>query len=114
MSNVDDIFQNQLLELRRGSIVLAIVGVLHKKQQYGYSLLETLRQHDFNVEGNTLYPLLRRLQTQGVLTSNWDTSDSRPRKYYSLTPDGEELYKKLTVEWTTMNTKIHKIITEKL
>jgi DNA-binding PadR family transcriptional regulator len=112
MTNIDDIFQNQVLEFRRGSIVLAIVSILRTQKHYGYSLLRTLEQSAFPVDGSTLYPLLRRLEKQGVLQSEWNTADSRPRKYYQLTNDGEKLYKKLYAEWLDMNKKIHSIIME--
>jgi len=112
MSDINDVFQNQALEFRRGSLVLAIVSVLRKKKYYGYSLLRTLENLALPVDGSTLYPLLRRLEKQGVLESEWDTADTRPRKYYKLTHDGETLYQKLVTEWSEMNEKINKIIKE--
>lgn len=110
MTDIEEIFQNQVLELRRGSIVLAIVSILSKRTHYGYSLLKELEQYSLPVDGSTLYPLLRRLEKQGSLSSQWDTEDSRPRKYYSLTADGEKLYVSLLTEWQAMNDKINKII----
>jgi PadR family transcriptional regulator PadR len=112
MDDSEALFQNQVLEFRRGSIVLAIVGILSAKKHYGYSLLKTLEDYDFPVEGNTLYPLLRRLEKQGVLNSEWDTTDNRPRKYYSLTENGAVLYDKLATEWNQMNKKITQILKE--
>lgn len=114
MNELDEVFQSQTLELRRGSVVLAIVGVLKMQKQYGYSLLRILNQQDFEIEGNTLYPLLRRLEKQGVLQAEWETSDKRPRKYYSLTTEGLTLFEKLVDEWRSMNEKIESIIKEKL
>ncbi len=112
MHNVDDLFQNQVLEFRRGSIVLAIVGILAKQRHYGYSLLKALKDYDFPVDGSTLYPLLRRLEKQGVLSSEWDTAENRPRKYYTLTKSGSDLHKKLANEWNEMNKKISTILKE--
>jgi len=110
MTDMEELFQNQVLELRRGSIVLAIVSILRKQKHYGYSLLKELEQYSLPVDGSTLYPLLRRLEKQGSLSSEWDTADNRPRKYYALTADGERLYASLLTEWQEMNEKINVII----
>ena len=112
MDDINDVFQNQVFEFRRGSIVIAILGILSDKKHYGYSLLKALEQYNFPVDGSTLYPLLRRLEKQKVLVSEWDTADSRPRKYYSLTIEGQRLYERLVVEWSDMNQKIKNILKE--
>jgi len=112
MNDIDELFQNQVLEFRRGSIVIAIVGILSNEKHYGYSLLKTLEGYDFPVDASTLYPLLRRLEKQGILSSEWDTGDTRPRKYYTLTIEGDALYKRLVTEWSDMNAKIKKIVKE--
>lgn len=112
MDELDSLFQNQVLELRRGSIVIAILGILSSQKHYGYSLLKALEGYQFPVDGSTLYPLLRRLEKQGVLSSEWDTADNRPRKYYTLTNNGARLYKKLASEWSDMNGKITTILKE--
>ena len=112
MSDTNEVFLNQVLELRRGSIVLAIVGILRVNKHYGYSLLRALEQYNFPVDGSTLYPLLRRLEKQEMLSSEWDTTDKRPRKYYSLTTSGEKLYQSLLSEWLEMNEKINEIVKE--
>lgn len=112
MENIDDVFQNQILELRRGSIVIAVVGSLARNKHYGYSLLQELKNANIPVDGGTLYPLLRRLEKQGVLTSSWEVAENRPRKYYSLTKDGTLLYKKLAEDWQAMNEKINHILKE--
>ena len=114
MDDMNELFQNQILEFRRGSIVIAIVGILSRQRHYGYALLKTLEGYGFPVDGSTLYPLLRRLEKQGVLSSEWDTADNRPRKYYTLTNNGAELYKKLAEEWVSMNEKVNTILKEDL
>ena len=106
----DDVLSNQVLELRRGSIVLAILGLLMARSHYGYALLKSLEGAGVDVDGSTLYPLLRRLEKQGVLLSEWDTADSRPRKYYRVTPDGERLYHSLRQEWQSIQENINRII----
>jgi PadR family transcriptional regulator PadR len=97
-----------LQELRRGTVVLASLLVL-RAPNYGYALLELLTQADLQVEANTLYPLLRRLEAQGLLESEWDTSESRPRKFYRTTPAGEELAETLRADWVRLNHAITQI-----
>ena len=86
-------------ELRRGSVVLACLLVL-KQPGYGYGLLETLASAGFPVDANTLYPLLRRLEKQGLLTSEWNTEESRPRKFYRTSDDGREVADLLLADWS--------------
>ncbi|MBU0996965.1 MAG: PadR family transcriptional regulator [Firmicutes bacterium] len=90
--------QNLKSELRRGTQILAVLSQLDK-MQYGYSLLQDLNDLNVNIEAGTLYPLLRRLDTQNLLESVWDTSESRPRKYYKLSEEGKEVYSILKEEW---------------
>lgn len=103
------LFDSLVTELKRGTLTLAVLGSLNKPR-YGYELLQTLQEQSVAIEANTLYPLLRRLEGQGLLMSNWDTSESRPRKYYSLSADGKEIFGRLCKEWTEMNHSIEKII----
>lgn len=100
-----------LVELRRGSLILAVLGSL-KQPHYGYSLLQTMKDHDIEIEANTLYPLLRRLDKQGLLNSEWDTNESRPRKYYTISKQGESLLKELLIEWGKMQDSIESICKE--
>ena len=76
---------------------------------YGYALLETLAEAGFAVDGNTLYPLLRRLEKQGLLVSEWNTDESRPRKFYRVSAAGEDLLQSLLDEWQTLHTSIEKL-----
>lgn len=100
--------QNFITELRRGSLTLAVLGCL-KQSYYGYALLQTMQGEHIDIEANTLYPLLRRLESQGLLVSDWDTSESRPRKYYSINEKGETVYKELLKEWKRMQRSIESI-----
>ncbi|NLI55282.1 MAG: PadR family transcriptional regulator [Clostridiales bacterium] len=97
--------QNFLTELRRGSLTLAVLGSL-RQPRYGYALLQTLQEQNIDIEANTLYPLLRRLESQELLTSDWDTSESRPRKYYTLSRKGKEVFSRLLKEWESMQASI--------
>ncbi|GAA0498933.1 hypothetical protein Ade02nite_83670 [Paractinoplanes deccanensis] len=95
-----------LQELRRGTVVVASLLVL-RTPGYGYSLLETLSEAGFEVEANTLYPLLRRLEAQGLLASEWNTDEARPRKFYRTTPHGDALAINLRVEWDRLDRAIN-------
>lgn len=89
-------------ELRRGTVVLAALLAL-RTPDYGYALLDHLHAAGLDIEANTLYPLLRRLESQGLLTSEWNTEESRPRKFYSTSPDGSALAEALLAEWHTLS-----------
>jgi DNA-binding PadR family transcriptional regulator len=80
--------------------------------KYGYSLLQDMEGQGIRIEANTLYPLLRRLETQGVLESKWDTAESRPRKYYELSDKGRILYSQLKEEWLRMTQEMENILTK--
>ena len=98
----DATLASHLQELRRGTVVVASLTVL-RTPGYGYSLLETLSEAGFEVEANTLYPLLRRLESQGLLTSAWNTDEARPRKFYRTSPAGEQLAGVLTADWKNID-----------
>jgi len=85
-------------ELRRGSLVLAALSQL-REPKYGYSLIEDLTQRGVQIEQGTLYPLLRRLEDQGLLRSEWNVDGSRPRRYYVLSADGVQVLEALTEDW---------------
>ncbi|HXG26623.1 MAG TPA: PadR family transcriptional regulator [Candidatus Binatia bacterium] len=86
----DELLGSHREELRRGTVVLACLLAL-REPGYGYGLLKTLDAAGIPVDGNTVYPLLRRLEERGLLQSEWNTDESRPRKFYRTTPAGQEL-----------------------
>src|SRR3954471_10420035 len=102
---IDATLASHLQELRRGTVAVASLTVL-RTPGYGYSLLETLSGAGFEVEANTLYPLLRRLEAQGLLTSEGNTDDARPRKFYRTTERGDALADVLTLEWARLDKAI--------
>ena len=104
----EDVLAGHLQELRRGTVVMAALVTL-SRPTYGYALLESLAESGFAVDANTLYPLLRRLEKQGLLTSEWNTEESRPRKFYRVSPDGEALLEVLLAEWQELHTSIEKL-----
>jgi DNA-binding PadR family transcriptional regulator len=105
---VDALLGANLQELRRGTLVLACLLQL-RRPGYGYALLDELRDLGFSVDANTLYPLLRRLETQGVLTSEWNTEESRPRKFYRTSPEGERLAAALLADWARLDASIRRL-----
>lgn len=92
-------------ELRRGTLTLAVLSQL-STPQYGYSLVQRLEEAGVSIEQSTLYPLLRRLEKQELVTSSWDTTESRPRKYYVLSEYGAEVYQQLKQEWHKMTLEL--------
>ncbi|MGI5152804.1 helix-turn-helix transcriptional regulator [Plantactinospora sp. CA-294935] len=98
----DELLSTHLQELRRGTVVLACLLIL-KKPNYGYALLELLGRRGFAVDANTLYPLLRRLEKQGLLTSDWNTEESRPRKFYRTSGEGLDIAELLSQDWETLD-----------
>ena len=93
-----DILKNLRHELRKGTLVLAVLSQL-KQKHYGYSLVETLNKKGLSIDQNTLYPLLRRLDTQGLLKSTWEVVEPRPRKYYQLSDLGYKILNQLQDEF---------------
>ncbi|MHA7136636.1 PadR family transcriptional regulator [Rossellomorea arthrocnemi] len=89
-------------ELRRGTLTLAVLSQL-RTPQYGYSLVQLLEKSGISMEQSTLYPLLRRLEKQELVTSSWDRSESRPRRYYVLSEYGIEILGQLQAEWEKMS-----------
>ncbi len=95
-----------LVELRRGALVLAVLSQL-RERQYGYSLRQALVEGGMPVEEGTLYPLLRRLEAQGLLASEWDTANAPPRRYYRLNTEGSRALVELAEAWRAQVEAIH-------
>ncbi len=100
MDNLPSI-DNLILEMRRGVIVLAVLSQCNQ-EQYGYSLMKSLAEKGLEIDQGTLYPLLRRLESQGLLSSHWRLEDARPRRYYVLSPEGQAVLPRLIKEWESM------------
>lgn len=101
MTDANEQIQQLRLELRRGIIVLAVLSQL-ETARYGYSLIQQLAEQGLDIEEGTLYPLLRRLEKHSLLVSEWDTSEARPRKYYRLSPAGQDILTTLRGDWLEM------------
>jgi len=110
-TNKEEVRKNIILELRRGVITLVVLSRL-KNQEYGYTLLKELDDLGFSVDQNTLYPLLRRLEKQGLLESEWKVEDPRPRRYYSRSKLGSQLLEELKEELKKQNEILEEIIYE--
>jgi PadR family transcriptional regulator, regulatory protein PadR len=105
----EDASQKLDQELRRGVIVLATLSRL-RTPQYGYSLRQALADQGMVVEEGTLYPLLRRLEAQGMLSSEWRIEDGPPRRYYTLSDEGKKLYANLTASWRNLVDTVERLI----
>jgi DNA-binding PadR family transcriptional regulator len=106
-----DAFDKLELELRRGVVVLATLSQLDAPR-YGYELRQALAEKGMPIEEGTLYPLLRRLETQGLLKSEWKIEDGPPRRYYALNADGRKLLEKLIESWKSMNDAMDRLLRE--
>jgi PadR family transcriptional regulator PadR len=109
MTLAENLFENLRLELRRGCLTLAVLAQL-RKEHYGYTLRKALAGRGMVIEESSLYPLLRRLETQGLLTSEWREEDKRNKRFYKLSSDGEQMFNQLLEEWHSINTSIHNIL----
>jgi DNA-binding PadR family transcriptional regulator len=108
----EDLVQNMLLELRRGVLSIAVLSQL-SKEEYGYSLLKALSDKGMEIDQSTLYPLLRRLESQGLLQSDWRIVDeARPRRYYIISMQGRAVLNKLKREWSTMTETMKQMLAE--
>jgi len=96
-----DIHEKLNQELRRGALVLAALACL-QEEKYGYALIDELARHGLEIDQGTLYPLLRRLEEQGLLKSEWKVEGSHPRRYYVISPTGNELLIALKADWQKM------------
>ncbi len=106
-----DIFGKLELELRRGVVVLATLSQL-RTPRYGYELRQALAEQGMAIEEGTLYPLLRRLETQGLLSSEWKIAGGPPRRYYALNVEGRKMLKKLSGSWQGMNDAMTRLLKE--
>lgn len=106
---MDIILENLIIELKRGTQVLAVLSLLNEGQ-YGYALLEMLNNKNILIEAGTLYPLLRRLEQQKLLNSSWDTTETRPRKYYMISNLGTTILLKLKSEWENIVFDINNVL----
>ncbi|WP_062110088.1 PadR family transcriptional regulator [Bacillus niameyensis] len=108
---MSDLLNSLMTELRRGTLTLAVLSQL-RTPQYGYSLVQLLEEAGITIDQSTLYPLLRRLEKQELVTSNWDTSESRPRKYYVVSEYGLEIFLQLKKEWIKNSKELYNLLEE--
>jgi len=105
----NELFESMRLELRRGSLVLAVLARL-REERYGYTLRQALSADGLEMEESTLYPLLRRLESQGLLASEWREEEKRKKRFYRLSPMGTSMLAALTDEWRAINASLDKIL----
>jgi len=104
-----DVYEILRLELRRGSLILAVLGLL-RAEHYGYTLRKALAGQGVEIDEGALYPMLRRLDSQGLVTSTWREEDKRNKRFYRLSPEGEGLLQRLEQDWRSLNTSIEGIL----
>jgi len=105
----NELFDSLRLELRRGCLILAVLAQL-RVEHYGYTLRKALADEGLAIEESTLYPLLRRLETQGLLTSEWREEEKRNKRFYRLSAEGAAILAQLLAEWNGINDSLHKIL----
>jgi PadR family transcriptional regulator PadR len=105
MTIAENLFENLRLELRRGCLTLAVLAQL-RQEHYGYTLRKALAERGLTIDESTLYPLLRRLESQGLLASEWREEDKRNKRFYHLNSDGEQMLGELLEEWNTLNASV--------
>jgi PadR family transcriptional regulator PadR len=104
-----EVLENLKLELRRGCLIVAVLAQL-RTEQYGYTLRKALADDGLAIDEGTLYPLLRRLESQGLLVSQWREEDKRNKRFYRLSPDGDSILRQLLDEWDSINTSLGRIL----
>ena len=109
MTVTPNLFENLRMELRRGCLTLAVLVQL-RQEHYGYTLRKDLADHGLVIDESTLYPLLRRLETQGLLASEWREEEKRNKRFYRLSPEGEQILTHLLQEWQEINASINRIV----
>ncbi len=103
------VLENLRLELRRGCLILAVLAEL-RSERYGYTLRKALADQGLDIDEGTLYPLLRRLESQGLLVSEWREEDKRNKRFYRLSADGKLVLKQLAIEWKSINASLNEIL----
>ena len=103
------VLENLRLELRRGCLILAALAEL-RSERYGYTLRKALADQGLDIDEGTLYPLLRRLESQGLLVSEWREEDKRNKRFYRLSADGKLVLKQLAAEWKSINASLNEIL----
>lgn len=111
MGEEKDLLSALTMELRRGTLILSVLSQL-AEPRYGYALVQSLEQKGVSIDPSTLYPLLRRLEKQGLLSSEWDTGEAKPRKYYRRTKCGNIIYEELKQQWNEMTTDMSALLKE--
>ena len=105
----NEVLENLRLELRRGCLILAVLAEL-RSERYGYTLRKALAQQGMEIDEGTLYPLLRRLENQGLLASEWREEDKRNKRFYRLSAEGKLILKQLSAEWKSINASLNEIL----
>ncbi len=109
--NIEETVSGLQQELRRGTLILLVLSQL-RSPTYGYSLVKKLNENQIPMDPNTLYPLMRRLEGQGLLESRWDTGEAKPRKYYQITKEGLAVLEKTRTYWKAFSSRVDELLEE--
>ena len=104
-----EVLENLRSELRRGSLIVAVLAEL-RSERYGYTLRKSLEDNGITIDEGTLYPLLRRLESQGLLASEWREQDKRNKRFYRLSPEGELILNQLLHDWESLSASLKSIL----
>lgn len=105
----NDVLENLRLELRRGCLILAVLAEL-RTERYGYTLRKALAEQGMDIDEGTLYPLLRRLESQGLLVSEWREENNRNKRFYRLSPEGKGILRQLSEDWKSISVSLEGIL----
>ena len=111
MGEERDLMTSLVMELRRGTLVLSVLSQMGEAK-YGYALVQSMEEKGVSIDPNTLYPLLRRLEKQGLLKRTWEAGGAKPRKYYERTAYGDEIYEELKRQWKEMAVGMDSLLKE--
>ena len=111
MGEEKDLLSTLLLEIRRGTLTISVLSQM-KEPKYGYALVQNLEEKGVAIDPNTLYPLLRRLESQGLLESKWETGGAKPRKYYQRTEYGTQIYEQMKIYWQNLSAGMERLLRE--
>ncbi len=109
LNDIDGQVGSLIIELKRGTLVLSVLSQLCNRE-YGYSLVQKMEEKGAPIDAGTLYPLLRRLEKQELLLSEWNTDEARPRKFYVLSDFGKEVYRRLKKEWKSLSDQLNQLM----
>lgn len=114
MANINDKYERQM---KKGVLDMLVLKLLESEAKYGYQIIQEMREKSgeaFLLKDGTLYPILYRLEDDGLVVSKWSEAEGKqvPRKYYEITPDGLDMLGEIKAVWKHISDGISKIMEE--